>query len=637
MTKHPLTNVICWLLATAMLALTVGFMNGEALGLETLRGDGGAAAAYESFFDDTVVHTVDLVVSESDWAALQADAAEKEYYACSVVIDGTAVKNAAVRTKGNTSLTQVTNGRYSLKIEFDHYEEGKSYQGLDKLALNNIIQDDTYLKDWLCYTLFRQMGVPSPLCSFAVVTVNGEYYGLCLAVEVLEEAFLQRNYGVDYGDLYKPDSAEGGSDGSASLAYTTDDPSDYSDILSTAKTDVTAEDEKELIAALKALGEGDAASALDVEEVLRYFVVHNFVVSGDGYTGSMLHNYYLYQKDGKLAMLPWDYNLAFGSFSMGGGAGGGGGASSAVNWPLDDPLLSGSLEDRPMLAWIFSDEAYTEQYHQLMDEFLTTCFDSGWFAEAFDQMAALISPYVEADTTSFTDYDSFQSAAADLRTFCLLRAQSLRGQLDGTIPSTSAGQAADSSALVDAGGLSISAMGGAGGGAREAMGEWTGRLSWTAESGPPDQRQEEGELPGGSPAGEEALPEDGGQGERPALPEGESPQGAFPASPEGDVPQNGEAAPSDEDMPQFAPSDGASPQDGEVDRGEQAFAPQGGNQAGGGRDMSGGFGGRGGEPGGMWEEETSGAGSGLTALALTGSAVLVLLAGLLFAWKYPRR
>ena len=27
------------------------------------------------------------------------------------------------------------------------------------------------------------------------------------------------------------------------------------------------------------------------DEVLRYFVVHNFVVNGDSYTGSMIHNY----------------------------------------------------------------------------------------------------------------------------------------------------------------------------------------------------------------------------------------------------------------------------------------------------------------------------------------------------------
>lgn len=43
----------------------------------------------------------------------------------------------------------------------------------------------------------------------------------------------------------------------------------------------------------------------DVHDVIRYFVVHNF----DSYTGSMIHNYYLYEEDGALSMIPWDYTL----------------------------------------------------------------------------------------------------------------------------------------------------------------------------------------------------------------------------------------------------------------------------------------------------------------------------------------
>lgn len=46
-----------------------------------------------------------------------------------------------------------------------------------------------------------------------------------------------------------------------------------------------------------------------------------------------------------------------------------------------------------------------------------------------------------------------------LEDFCLLRAQSVQGQLEGTIPSTDDGQSADSSTLVDASSVDISAMG----------------------------------------------------------------------------------------------------------------------------------------------------------------------------------
>ena len=46
-----------------------------------------------------------------------------------------------------------------------------------------------------------------------------------------------------------------------------------------------------------------------------------------------------------------------------------------------------------------------------------------------------------------------------LKEFCLLREESVEGQLDGTIPSTTEGQNADGSALIDASHINITDMG----------------------------------------------------------------------------------------------------------------------------------------------------------------------------------
>ena len=75
-----------------------------------------------------------------------------------------------------------------------------------------------------------------------------------------------------------------------------------------------------------------------MDEVIRYFVVHNFVCNSDSYTGVMVHNYYLYEEDGQLSMIPWDYNLAFGGFESSQGA------TSLVNSPIDTPVSMGSVE-----------------------------------------------------------------------------------------------------------------------------------------------------------------------------------------------------------------------------------------------------------------------------------------------------
>ena len=442
--------------------------------------------------------------------------------------------------------------RYSFKIEFDKYDKTKSYYGLDKLCLNNIIQDNTYMKDYLTYRLMSEFGVNAPLCSYAYITVNGEDWGLYLAVEGIEEGFLNRCFGKDYGELYKPDSmsfgggrgngmnfkmsefaanesenkaeteageenanifppfeipesgfefpenaappssfgetpkngaeafengfnghgkpergempekgefpesgefpGKGGMFGMGSddvkLKYTDDSYDSYPNIFDNAKTDITGADKDRLIASLKALSENtNIESAVDMDQVIRYFAVHNFVCNGDSYTGSMVHNYYLYEKDGVLSMIPWDYNLAFGTFQ-------GGGASEQVNSPIDSPV-SGEISDRPMISWIFSSDEYTELYHRYMSEFL----DGADIASIIDEAFALISDYVEKDPTKFCTYEEFEKGVTALKLFCELRTKSVKGQLEGSIPSTSEGQSADGSTLIDASNLELSDIG----------------------------------------------------------------------------------------------------------------------------------------------------------------------------------
>lgn len=466
-----------------------------------------ASVGYESrLFCTSTVHMIDIVMD--DWDVFLENCSNEEYKNCTVIIDGDTYKNVAIRAKGNTSLSQVEsygNNRYSFKIEFDHYNKANTYYGLDKLCLNNIIQDNTYMKDYLTYQLMYTYGVNAPLCSYIYITVNGEDWGLYLAVEGVEDAFLKRNYGNNYGALYKPDSTTiGGGRGNGrdfdmeefeppiqggreefgqrrgrfmlgepgdnkemgggmndemgssdvSLIYTDDDYDSYSNIFENVKTIISDRDKKRLIASLKQLNENEnIENIVSVEEVIRYFVVHNFVLNFDSYTGSMIHNYYLYEENGQLSMIPWDYNLAFGGFMSESDA------TSLINYPIDTPVSGGTLDSRPMLSWIFEEEAYTQMYHQYFAEFISEYFDSGYFAEMIDSLEEMIAPYVEKDPTKFCTYDEFKVGVTTLKEFCLLRAESISGQLDGSIPAASDGRMDDASTLVDGGGLTISAKG----------------------------------------------------------------------------------------------------------------------------------------------------------------------------------
>ena len=541
--------------------------------VEPVQGNGSHAVGYEDLlFDAGTVHTIDITLA--DWNNFIKTASAEEYTACDVTIDGERFSNVAIRAKGNTSLSSVSSlgsERYSFKLEFDHFAKGMTYHGLDKISLNNLIQDATMMKDYLAYTLMRRMGVPSPLCSYVQINVNGEAWGLYLAVEGVEDAFMDRN-GMTKGELYKPDSlsfgggrgngrdfdienfrvkdeesTEAPEDASATpspettetpsgmpdmsgfrmpsgmpnmgdfqmpsgmpnmggfqmpsgmpgmsgfempsgsgtdgqdrpgfssdmggfggfggfnfgmgsddvkLVYTDDDPESYSNIFNNAKTDISTRDKTRLIESLKKLNAGeDLDGVVDKDEVILYLAVHNFLCNGDSYTGMMVHNYYLYEEKGQLSIIPWDYNLAFGGFSASENA------SSVINSPIDSPVSSGTTDSRPLIAWIFNDESALEAYHTAYDRFITENIESGWLDAEIVRVQEMITPWLEKDESAFYSMDEFEKAVETLRTYCSKRGESVRGQLDGTIPSTSEGQRADSSAMVDAGDISIADMG----------------------------------------------------------------------------------------------------------------------------------------------------------------------------------
>ena len=655
---------IAWTVTAIILVVTILFMNGGVLGLEIMAHTMG----YENrLFDNTRVHTIDIVMD--DWDELIDNATSEEYYTAAMVIDGEAYKNVGIRGKGNTSLSTVASmdsDRYSFKVEFDHYDSSITYHGLDKLSLNNLIQDSTMMKDYLTYTMMNEFGAAAPLCSFVYLTVNGEDWGLYLAVEGVEDSFLERNYGSNYGELYKPDSmsfgggrgngkdfnmddfmnreesadgsekeatmpegfggkipnmsnfdpsqmqgdipqmpgmtqgnsensnkpSSGGGRGDFSfsideetlrsafeklgidesllngidfenmtmqsiqsmlssldeetmqklmqevmnsgsfempdmggrggfggmgssdvkLQYVDDNTSSYSNIWNNAKTDITAADQTRLIESLKKLSNKEQIeSVVDIEAVIRYFVVHNYVCNGDSYTGSMIHNYYLYEENGQLAMLPWDYNLAFGTFQ-------GGNGQSTVNTPIDSPVDGGSSEDRPMWNWIMSDESYTELYHQYFAEFLNKVDIVGIIDNAY----TLIKSYVEKDPTAFYTYEEFETGVETMRQFCALRSESISMQLAN-------GDTTTNMSYVNASGLTTSDMGSMGGG--------------FGGGGMPGRDSDKGNFGGRSSsdsttstkpnADESASASMNSQGTSTSASEGMQPNGEMPTVPEG--------------------------------------------------------------------------------------------------------
>lgn len=527
-----------------------------------------------TIFDDDKIIEINIEMDETAWQEMLDNASAEEYTAANITVNGTTYNNVAIRPKGNSSLSQIvmddTTDRYSFKIKFDEYVDGQTLDGLSKLVLNNNISDATYMKEYLSYKLLDSLGVPTPECAYAHITVNGEEWGLYLAVEPIEEEFIARNYGSTDGNLYKPESdsvavgenknnddagnnkpdftptevnqsqdtssdsqmppdmsngdtsgqmkappdmndgdasgkmqapsnmnngansnqmqmpsnisnedssseshstdsisdtsneapsnkpnrmggGHGGNSNGADLVWNGDNISNYSAIFDNAIFKSTDSDDYtkilDMIEHLDSME--DIESYLDVDEVLRYFAANTFLVNLDSYVSNMNHNYYLYEKDGIVSILPWDYNLSFAGFQAGS-------ASNAINFPIDSPV-SNSLEDNPLIANLLEVAEYKELYHQYLDEIVNNFINNKTYETLITKTDTLISDYVKNDATAFYTFDEYEDAVSNLLTFGYDRSTSIAAQLDGTQPSTTTGTIETT--------VDLTAMGQQGGGA----------------------------------------------------------------------------------------------------------------------------------------------------------------------------
>ena len=386
----------------------------------------------DNLFAEGVVNEINIEISEEDWADLVENPLEETYYAVDVTINGETLSNVALRTKGNNTLTSVASSdsdRYSFKIDFDYFNDGENYYGLKKLNLNNNYGDASYMREYISYRIMGEMGIPVPATSYTHITINGEEWGLYLAVEPIDEVFLERTFGDSTGDLYKPDGT------GADLVYRGDDMSEYPGLV--LKTNEETSDGSAVLDLMKALESGEGLEdVLDVDEVLQYLAANVALANYDSYLGNTTHNYYLYEQDGRFTIVPWDYNYSFGGF---------GGGEVDIYEPTNQSMgmgggMGGSNE-KPLVDTLLSQDVLLAQYESYLAEIAETYFTEAYMSQIVSETAEMIAPYVEKDATAFFTYDEFlEASSADatdpnsLVYFAVSMAESIENQLAGGEP-----------------------------------------------------------------------------------------------------------------------------------------------------------------------------------------------------------
>ncbi len=269
----------------------------------------------DAFFDDALLHDIRLNIDPRDWQSLQERFLEDISYVSDFRWRNQLLRNIGVRSRGTGS----RGAKPGLLVEFGRYSTDQRFLGLKSVILRNNTQDPSNLHERLSMLLFRRMGLPAPRVAATRLYVNGEYVGLYMMAESINEAYLARTYGEDAGYLYEytfPDLAP-----PYYFEYRGADPRRYVPLPFKPETHESSP-RPEFIERLvwtinqtnDAVFREAIAEYLDLAAFVRHVAVEAVVGDNDGMLGDYgMNNFYLYRfaDTNRFTFIPWDKSEAF--------------------------------------------------------------------------------------------------------------------------------------------------------------------------------------------------------------------------------------------------------------------------------------------------------------------------------------
>ena len=355
--------------------------------------------------------------------------------------------------------------RIPMAVDFNIFNRARNFHGVKKIFLNNGWSDPTLIREVVAYEIFTEMGIPTPRASLVDVWVNDTHLGVYTMVEMVDQAFITRHFDDASGNLYKPelvaarlDWTEADVDKIFSSPFMPEPPPKHDPVLYTNIGGAP------LIDLLKALGQEDMVSlytpipplegnlsrglpparmpqnyieamalktnennpdytalfrfleivntpppkntlediekVMDVDEILKFFATSAVILHLDNYIG-IGHNNYLYEMDGKFSIIPWDLNMAFGTFNLAIKKEG------LINYYIDEPT-AGPMVRFPLAYQLLRQPIYMERYRGYIQELIDGPFDIDRVLARIDQLVEMVRPFAQADMEMFYSYEDWE-------------------------------------------------------------------------------------------------------------------------------------------------------------------------------------------------------------------------------------
>ncbi|MEO1261215.1 MAG: CotH kinase family protein [Bacteroidota bacterium] len=332
------------------------------------------------------------------------------YQSAKVNINGQVFEGAGVQFRGTKSF-RVGANRNPMNIRLNHTDEHQNLDGYTTVKLSSALRDPSMVREVLGYEIARNY-MPAPWANYAKVTVNGEYYGLFVNIESVQDpAFRKRYFDGASNAFFKANEVLKNEDVDGcknniygSLQYDEAEKCYMNNFRKFSKHGTG-----ELLQMVKVLNQAPdkIGSMLNVDVTLWMHAFNNVLVNLSSYSGNRSVNYYLY-KDNKNQFTPiiWDMNLAFGSYKN---IGNGSDLKTRQLYSLD-PLLHTDNELKPLIQRLLADPYNKKLYLSHVRTILYDYFENDKYLERAKELQSLITADFANDLNRYYELDDFNNS-----------------------------------------------------------------------------------------------------------------------------------------------------------------------------------------------------------------------------------
>ncbi|HFA51429.1 MAG TPA: hypothetical protein ENJ95_20645 [Bacteroidetes bacterium] len=364
------------------------------------------------FYETDKIQDIKITFAEDNWRYVLDSLRFNGdgYLEGEMEINGQKFAGAGIQYR-NTKSFSTGARRNSFNIVLDHKNKEQNLQGYTALKLSNALRDPSLVREVLGYEIARSY-MPAPKANYARLNINGEYYGLMVNIEPVEDAkFRERLFGVADNSFFKAKEVLLNEDVErckkniyGSLQYDS-----YPKCYDNNFEKLSEHGTRQLIRLTKTLNKStdQIESILNVDETLWMLAFNNATVNLLSYSGHRSINYYLYQdKNSRFSPIIGDLNLSFGSYKNTGG-----GSDLRTRKLISlDPLLHQNNPSKPLISKLLSIPKYKKMYLSHLRSIANDYFINGKYLTRAKELQQMIKIDVMNDQNKFYETSDFNNS-----------------------------------------------------------------------------------------------------------------------------------------------------------------------------------------------------------------------------------